>query len=95
MLINDSFSFFVVKEVIEQTDEALGSRNAVIITGAEMDFVAKHYSLELIVSIEDADEAIGASKTVKDSIEKLFFWLPGQKAILHALNEIMSLGRGI
>jgi hypothetical protein len=94
-LLREQLSRETLNAVLGQTVEAQHSRDSIVITGAEMAFISQHYNGAQIQSEKEANEGIEAAKSVKDSIEDLFTWVPGHKTILKGLNEILSLGRAI
>ncbi|GHF17899.1 hypothetical protein GCM10017044_10470 [Kordiimonas sediminis] len=81
--------------ILDNTERANESRFSIVITGAEMAYVNEQYQIDHLRSVEDTDEAMEATQTVKDSIEKFFRFIPKHKEILHGLNELLSLGRAI
>ena len=70
-------------------------RTAIAVTGSELIYVNEMFAEDQIETEEDANDGAEAGKTVKDSIEKILKFIPGHKKLLHALNEILSLGRAI
>ena len=68
-----------------------GNKLVIDVILREMAYVAK--LVEGARSEKEADSAIESSKTVKDSIEKLFGLPTWLKKVLHLVNEILSLAR--
>ncbi|WP_118132663.1 hypothetical protein [Oceanicella sp. SM1341] len=95
----------VVGYILSDAQERHGGRELIALTGQEMRLANRHYGRGGAQrqagsappapeeEIADADTGFEVAKTAKDSIEKLFSWLPRHKALLHGLNELLSLGK--
>ncbi|QDL92942.1 hypothetical protein FDP22_14820 [Paroceanicella profunda] len=95
----------VTDHLLADAQERHRGRELVALTGQEMRFVARHYGRGGAErqsdgapptpekEIAESDTGFEAAKTAKDSIEKLFSWVPRHRALLHGLNELLSLGK--
>lgn len=93
MRLREDVNREVAGNLLVQTSETQQGREAIVITAEEMAFMNRYYVAAQLESEAEADQGIEAGKTVKDSIEKLFSFIPRHKTLLHGVNELLSLGR--
>ena len=85
-------------EVVFSTlDEAgaAGDRTAVMITAAEMAYVAESFPAEQIQDMDTANSGIEVAKYVNESVQWKFGWARPPKTLLDGLGDLLSIGRAL
>ncbi len=83
--------------VFSTLDEAgaAGDRTAVMITAAEMVYVAESFPAEQIQDMDAANSGIEAAKYVNESVQWKFGWARPPKTLLDGLGDLLSIARAL